>query len=124
MSSLDRLNYGSLVEQLTIKDIHNVDICFPKQDFLTVLFFFNIENTSHIRILSEISFMLINLPFNKVELFGISKGNSSLFLGHTESENNAYRLINDSSGHVSRKFEYVCGACIKILFIDRECRLR
>jgi hypothetical protein len=121
---LDRLSFGSSVEQIATKDIHQVDIHFPQKEFLTVLFFFNIEKASNIRILSEISFMLINLPYDRIELIGISKGKSRLFFGLKESRNNFYRLLNDSDSNISERFDYVCGICIKILFIDRECRLR
>jgi hypothetical protein len=112
------------VNPISASDFQKTIISFPEEDFLTIMFLFNSDNISHKRILSEIHFMLSNLPDSRIKLIGISKGDTRNFLQLQGEINSNVHLVNDRKDKILNRFEYVCGMCIKILLVDKHCKLR
>jgi len=73
--------YGSHINIIPITNFEGEKISIPYTDTVTVLFLFNIGYMPHTDILSELSFLIINLNQldKKVKLAGISKGEKENF---------------------------------------------
>lgn len=57
----EELVFGATVKQLAAIDIAGNKQAIPQESMTTLLFFFNIDYSPHVRILSEIDFLLVNL---------------------------------------------------------------
>jgi len=120
----NKLVFGSVMNPISVSDFQKTIISFPQEDFLTIIFLFNLDNTSHKRIFSEIQFISSNMPDSRIKLIGISKGDTRKFLQLRGQTNSVVHLVNDRRTEILNRFEYVCGMCIKILLVDKHCKLR
>ncbi|NIO49917.1 MAG: redoxin domain-containing protein [Candidatus Aminicenantes bacterium] len=121
-----KLVYGSFINQTSITNIEGKEISIPQEGFVTLLFFFNINHTSHKRILTEFDFLLMNLKKidDRVKLIGISSDKNEKFKELKNIYNNRLHLVNDTETKLYKIFNYSCGNCIKIIIIDKNCIVR
>jgi|Deesub1362B_J571_1020462.scaffolds.fasta_scaffold00520_8 hypothetical protein len=122
----EELVYGSHIIKITIINIEEKEILIPQPNIVTLLFFFNIDHSIHIQILSRLDFLIINLnqPDIKVKLIGISKGEKANFKKIKEKYNILFDLVNDKEEKLFKKFNYTCASCIKIILIDKNSKPR
>jgi hypothetical protein len=118
--------FGTKIKPVTCTSIDKHDVTFPNSTNVTLIALFNINQPSHLEILSSLNFIYVNLVElkRKVAFYAVSTGEQSKFLNFSKKNNIKFSLINDSSGEIFKFYNFTCGECINIIIIDKKNILR
>lgn len=107
-------------------DIDKKKIKIPEKGLVTLLLFFDIDNYSQHKLLSELNDFYISLinQKKKIHFIGISRGITGKFKRLRKSLDIEYILLNDTEENIISLFDYNCGACNKIIIIDKKGKIR